>query len=1000
MLTGTPRTTAPLAGLLLSWIAIAPMASMPTPLIALAFQPAEHKVLLRSFSTDEAHRTGSDINAPERLSRALQVPGLGDVKKNPRQESYKPGVLSSDKGYLQVAAANLSAVRSMATDLALLVVLSLFTWAVVVEFRRKIVLIAPIEVPKDLADKGYTPHVLAQRLVEEIYALRREAKLKVRLEDGYELSAAQVDFTVPAASISFRSIIRYSRQLFHRLGREQYIQGEIVSNIDSPVLVAEMSAPLDKPFHMILRTRLGPVTAQCATASSNDLSAMLQEAAIEAARLVDPYLTATYWYWREQRGGRFEFDRTIAAVKQLFLQADVSEHHRAYVLLGNIYRVKRDFVAAEKQYASAARLSPMSPQAYNGLGNLRRAMREFDGAAAMYWRALMRDPRSAVVWSNLGYVFNDRFMYRRASFLFRLAMWLDPRYTPAYSGWGYALWCMGRYEDAETALNRAIDLDPDLGWPYLNLARLLRDQGRIDDALRAVTDAVKCGPVQVDALSLWGDILVNLKRYAEADEKYGQANSVVPRRANGYVGQAFSRSRQNQYEDSVQVSKLAFAIDSYYASALWRWGDALRSLRRYEEASQKYHALLKLDRYQPNAYIGLGQIHCAQRRPQDAIKYFRRAIAVDPRSAWAWQSWGQALLDMHHYETAESKFRKALNLSPRNAAVHVGLGDVLWARGAPLDALASYRSAWAVDASSEQALRRLISALFDLGRIDEALETLEHAVAARPGDLTLILVRIDVLQRFGRVSEALRQIEEMTSADQRRPEVLRRWASALPASAEGRQQAIRFLARAVVAQPNNERTVADFGFALDRAGLVEPALNWFDRAHRMMPESVVILLAWAAVLRSKARSHASQADAGELLAEAVGKLLRASELSPWETAARRQHASLLREGGDIHEAIEMLAQAVESDRADWRAWAGCGDIFFQLQRYDYAEAAYQKASVFQPYNQPLLVGLADAMRRLGKRDNAARLLQKVLSINPQNTSASSLLTQACREVGK
>jgi len=76
--------------------------------------------------------------------------------------------------------------------------------------RKRIVIVDPIEVSKDLVEKGYAPEVIAHRIVDGIRTLWRDARSPIlQLEDGFELSTSQVDFTVPSAGVSFRDAVRF-----------------------------------------------------------------------------------------------------------------------------------------------------------------------------------------------------------------------------------------------------------------------------------------------------------------------------------------------------------------------------------------------------------------------------------------------------------------------------------------------------------------------------------------------------------------------------------------------------------------------------------------------------------------------------------------------------------------------------------------------------------------------------------------------------------------------
>jgi tetratricopeptide (TPR) repeat protein len=394
-------------------------------------------------------------------------------------DKEKPGQ-PEKKDPLEHAASDVSAIRSIIADSLLVAVLASFLGALILEMRRKTVVIDPIEVPKEIAERGYTPQVVAQRLAAEITALRREARMKGRLEEGYELSSAQPDFTVPAAGISYRSIVRYARQLFRR--PEQLVQGEIVRDTPHAQDAAETEDTAEV-LHMALRTRERHTIPKLGVVSDHELPSLLRKAAFELAVIADPYLVANYWFALDQREGKLDFERTIAAARRCLARTEAKEHYRAYVGWGNALVVKRDFAAAEEKLATALRLRPRSALTFNSLGNLKRVTRRYDQAAEMYLRAKRLDRRQSQVWSNLGNVGNDRRRYRDALSRFGRAIRLDPNFAAAWSGRGYALWKLGRSVDSEASFARAIDLDPNYGWSYLSWARLLQSQGRDEEAI-------------------------------------------------------------------------------------------------------------------------------------------------------------------------------------------------------------------------------------------------------------------------------------------------------------------------------------------------------------------------------------------------------------------------------------------------------------------------------------------------------------------------------------
>src|SRR5437588_2996280 len=278
------------------------------------------------------------------------------INKPPTETTSENSVTpktEAKKSALEEVSTATGSIRSIVIDLLLFLTLVAFVAAGIWEFRRKSVVIDPIDMPKDLAEKGYTPLAVAQRIAAEIRGIQRVARLKGRLEVGFELSSAQIDFTVPSAGISYRGLIRYFRQLLRQ--PEQRVQGEIVRERTTTRLIGdEISHDVDV-VRINLRTRDGHVTSSnLSITSEEELPTLFRKAAFEIASLVDPYLVATFRFREELREHRFE--KTYEAIRRCFALTPASEHHRAYFIWGNALSVQRKFNEAELKYRAALRL--------------------------------------------------------------------------------------------------------------------------------------------------------------------------------------------------------------------------------------------------------------------------------------------------------------------------------------------------------------------------------------------------------------------------------------------------------------------------------------------------------------------------------------------------------------------------------------------------------------------------------------------------------------------
>ena len=639
---------------------------------------------------------------------ALVVPAAGGVQPRhpslpappPSQTARSIAVSPPAAAPLTVETAKESRVEQFAADiravletLAFLLLPPMLLLVIWREWRHPAVIIDPIDVPKNLEELGYTPDVVAQRIAAEILGLRRTARWGGRIEEGYQLSAAQIDFTVPGAGVSYRSVIRYLRQLSGQ--HERRVKGEIIRDGEA--------------IRIVLRTHDRRQTPDNLRASKDAIEELFQPAALAIAELVDPYLLASYRFAVGLRTRNF--DATLEAVRHCLASRPAKHHGRAYIVWGNVLVEQRRFREAEVKYSAAARLPPQSWSLYNSRGILLRLQRRFDQAATTLRTAIEIDGKQAVLWCNLGNVDNDRHFYSRALGHFRRAIRLDPGYARAWSGSGYALWRLGRHAQAEESLARAVDLDREFAWSYLNWARLLQAQHRSEEAIAKTKTAAEETVNVVEARGLWGDILVKMERFDEAEKQYQDAAAADPSRANGLAGLAFSAFHQRHFEKAIAYCQEALALDPYFINAGILWADSLSSLRRYDAAAKKYSEALDMDRYQSAACLGWSRVLLARNLPAEAVAKLRQAVEIDPTNAWAWGAWGEVLRKANQHDKAIKKYRRALAADPWLSDAHRAWGNALYGLHRPVDATRQWRRAVETDPHNANALTGLARGL-------------------------------------------------------------------------------------------------------------------------------------------------------------------------------------------------------------------------------------------------------------------------------------------------
>ncbi|MDX8356157.1 tetratricopeptide repeat-containing sulfotransferase family protein [Sphingopyxis terrae] len=140
----------------------------------------------------------------------------------------------------------------------------------------------------------------------------------------------------------------------------------------------------------------------------------------------------------------------------------------------------------------------------------------------------------------------------------------------------------GAKPEAENLFRRATLLAPAYLEAWIALVKHLRDSGRYQDALEVLGEVLTRKPDHLQALSLRAAILVQLRRFDEADSAFLDLHARCPQDARGWANHAFMLKTVGRQDDAVQAYRTALDIDPANAQA-W-WGLANLKTVRFGEA--------------------------------------------------------------------------------------------------------------------------------------------------------------------------------------------------------------------------------------------------------------------------------------------------------------------------------------------------------------------------------------------------------------------------------
>ena len=163
---------------------------------------------------------------------------------------------------------------------------------------------------------------------------------------------------------------------------------------------------------------------------------------------------------------------------------------------------------------------------------------------------------------------------------------------------------------------------------------------------------------------------------------------------------------------------------------------ALLRQQRFEEALAKYREALSINPDYAPAHAGMGEALVRLGRYEEALRALERALAVGP-SDWALTGvlqrlMGQAAAELGRPEAATGHFEGALQFDPYDEEALDRLALVRFRQQRYEAALELYERLLEVIPEAAQAHANRGATLYHLGRIEEAVRSLEHALSLDP----------------------------------------------------------------------------------------------------------------------------------------------------------------------------------------------------------------------------------------------------------------------------
>ncbi len=242
---------------------------------------------------------------------------------------------------------------------------------------------------------------------------------------------------------------------------------------------------------------------------------------------------------------------------------------------------------------------------------------------------------------------------------------------------------------------------PDFALARADLARGYRHSGRTAQAHAEIRTVLKRSPALVSAWLIYGDVLVDMRKYSAAAIAYRRSQRADPYASRlAAARRAFAAGRS---EDAELAFREILIIDASHVGALCGLAAVLIGAGMAFEAERLLRHALRQTAHSPLVWGLLGQALLEGGRLSDAEIATRRALLVEPKNVQYWIALGAVAVRLLQPDNALTAYREAERLDPRQRLVRLSIGHVLKTLGRRTECERVYHECIAGGLDSEEA---------------------------------------------------------------------------------------------------------------------------------------------------------------------------------------------------------------------------------------------------------------------------------------------------------
>jgi tetratricopeptide (TPR) repeat protein len=400
--------------------------------------------------------------------------------------------------------------------------------------------VAPISVPKTLAEEGYTSEAVTRQLRGALLDFMKGTRTKKRTADVLS-QRDEPTIALPQTGLSLDTVAEEIRSRFG-FGNVWKISGSIET--EGEQLDLQISVDGARIYKHIIVSQ-----------NYKYVDKLFILAAEEISKVIDPYVVAASYHDKDP-------NKSIELARQIIWSRPAGDQNVAWahILISSLEQEAHNWPGAEKEARSAIAINRNIATGHINLGASLFNQGRLNEAFEEFREAIWINSRDEIAYYDLGVLFEQEGMADLALTQYKKAIEIDNNYSEAHNNIGAILRDRRDLQGAVEEDRKAVLTNPKSSTAFVNLGSAMFDQGKIDEAIEEYRKAISIDPRSAFAHYNLGNALESKGALNAAIEEYDEAVGIEPDNATYLNAQKDALTRRDQRPPPAAQASIDYSL--------------------------------------------------------------------------------------------------------------------------------------------------------------------------------------------------------------------------------------------------------------------------------------------------------------------------------------------------------------------------------------------------------------------------------------------------------